>query len=107
MKGRLEGGQLYTPAYVARVTAVVRGAARGIMVPTNLSLLWSTLQHLLKEMEGASGIAVDASFLQSLFNGLLKEGDFLGTLRAGVQWTPTVSDPKILCLFVLRSVVIR
>ncbi|KAF5744651.1 hypothetical protein HS088_TW07G00228 [Tripterygium wilfordii] len=32
VKGRLEGGQLYTPAYVARVTAMVGGAARGITV---------------------------------------------------------------------------
>ena len=51
MKGRLEGGQLYTPAYVARVGAMVRGAARGITVPINLSALWSTLQKLLLEMD--------------------------------------------------------
>lgn len=90
MKGRLEGGQLYTPAYVARVSAMVRGASRGITVPTNLSVLWSSLQHLLQEMEGASGVAVDGSFFQSLFNGLLKEGEILGSLRAGVHWTPSV-----------------
>ncbi|XVF05585.1 hypothetical protein REPUB_Repub05bG0185300 [Reevesia pubescens] len=90
IKGRLEGGQLYTPAYVARITAMVRGASRGITVPTNLSVLWSTLQQLLQEMEGASGVAVEGSFFQSLFNGLVKEGKVLGTLRAGVHWTPTV-----------------
>ncbi|XP_015874238.3 E3 UFM1-protein ligase 1 homolog [Ziziphus jujuba] len=90
VKGRLEGGQLYTPAYVARVSAMVRGASRGITVPTNLSVLWSSLQHLLQEMEGASGVAVDGSFFQSLFNGLLKEGEILGSLRAGVHWTPSV-----------------
>ncbi|KAE8700850.1 E3 UFM1-protein ligase 1-like protein [Hibiscus syriacus] len=56
VKGRLEGGQLYTPAYIARVSAMVRGASRGITVPTNLSVLWSTLQQLLQEMEGATGI---------------------------------------------------
>lgn len=92
MKGRLEGGQLYTPAYVARVSAMVRGAARGITVPTNLSALWSSLQLLLQEMDGASGVAVENSFFQSLFNGLVKEGEILGTLRAGVHWTPTVGD---------------
>lgn len=90
MKGRLEGGQLYTPAYVARVSAMVRGAARGITVPTNLSSLWSTLQQLLQEMDGASGVATESSFFQSLFNGLVKENEVLGLLRAGVHWTPTV-----------------
>lgn len=90
VKGRLEGGQLYTPAYVARVSAMVRGAARGISVPTNLSALWSSLQQLLQEMDGATGVSVEASFFQSLFNELLKGGEILGSLRAGVYWTPTV-----------------
>ncbi|CAL1410548.1 unnamed protein product [Linum trigynum] len=90
VKGRLEGGQLYTPAYVARVSAMVRGAARAITVPTNLSLLWSNLQLLLHEMDGASGVAIESSFFQSMFNTLLKEGEVLGSLRAGVHWTPTV-----------------
>lgn len=90
VKGRLEGGQLYTPAYVTRVNAMVRGAARGITVPMNLSALWSSLQLLLQEMDGASGVAVDGSFFQSLFNGLVKEGEILGSVRAGVHWTPTV-----------------
>lgn len=90
VKGRLEGGQLYTPAYVARVSAMVRGAARGVTVPTNLSALWSSLQQLLQEMNGSSGVAVEGSFFQSLFNGLVKGGEILGSLRAGVHWTPTV-----------------
>ncbi|XP_021720945.1 E3 UFM1-protein ligase 1 homolog [Chenopodium quinoa] len=90
IKGRLEGGQLYTPAYVARVNAMVRGAARGITVPMNLSALWSSLQQLLQGMDGATGVAVDNSFFQTLFNGLLKEVEILGSLRAGVHWTPAV-----------------
>ncbi|KAL5581100.1 hypothetical protein UlMin_013542 [Ulmus minor] len=90
VKGRLEGGQLYTPAYVARVSAMVRGASRGITVPTNLSQLWNSLQQLLQEMDGATGVAVDGSFFQSMFNGLVKEGEILGSLRAGAYWTPTV-----------------
>ncbi|WJZ88804.1 hypothetical protein VitviT2T_008073 [Vitis vinifera] len=90
VKGRLEGGQLYTPVYVARVSSMVRGAARGITVPTNLSALWSSLQQLLQEMNGSGGVAVEGSFFQSLFNGLVKEGEILGSLRAGVHWTPTV-----------------
>lgn len=92
MKGRLEGGQLYTPGYVTRVSAMVRGAARGVTVPTNLSVLWANLQQLLLQMDGASGVAVEGSFFQSLFNGLLKEGEVIGSLRAGVHWTPTVCD---------------
>ncbi|KAK7404632.1 hypothetical protein VNO78_05587 [Psophocarpus tetragonolobus] len=90
VKGRLEGGQLYTPAYVARVGAMVRGAARGITVPTNLTVVWSSLQQLLQEIDGTSGLAIEGSFFQSLFNGLLKEGEVLGSLRAGVHWTPAV-----------------
>ncbi|KAI8014599.1 hypothetical protein LOK49_LG05G01170 [Camellia lanceoleosa] len=90
VKGRLEGGQLYTPAYVARVNAMVRGAARGITVPMNLSALWSSLQLLLHEMDGASGVALESSFFQTLFNGLVKDGEILGSLRAAVHWTPTV-----------------
>ncbi|XP_059660679.1 E3 UFM1-protein ligase 1 homolog [Cornus florida] len=90
VKGRLEGGQLYTPAYVGRVGAMVRGAARGITVPTNLTALWSSLQLLLQETDGASGVAVEGSFFQSLFNGLVKEGEILGSLRAGTHWTPAV-----------------
>ncbi|CAH9075065.1 unnamed protein product [Cuscuta europaea] len=90
VKGRLEGGQLYTPAYVSRVNAMVRGAARGVFVPMNLTSLWSSLQILLQEVDGAGGVAVESSFFQSLFNGLVKAGDILGTLRAGVHWTPSV-----------------
>ncbi|KAI8523903.1 hypothetical protein RHMOL_Rhmol13G0107900 [Rhododendron molle] len=90
VKGRLEGGQLYTPAYVSRVNAMVCGASRGITVPTNLSAVWSSLQMLLQEMDGASGVAVESSFFQTLFNGLVKDGEILGSLRAGVHWTPAV-----------------
>ncbi|XP_057782761.1 E3 UFM1-protein ligase 1 homolog [Salvia miltiorrhiza] len=90
IKGRLEGGQLYTPAYVARVNAMVRGAARGIAVPRNMSAWWSSLQVLLQDMDGFSGVAVESGFFQSLFNGLVKGGEILGSLRAGVHWTPSV-----------------
>lgn len=90
IKGRLEGGQLYTPAYVARMSAMVRGAARGVTVPMNLSALWSSLQQLLQGTDGATGVAVDNPFFQTLFNGLVKEAEILGSLRAGVHWTPAV-----------------
>ncbi|ESQ37376.1 hypothetical protein EUTSA_v10002404mg [Eutrema salsugineum] len=90
VKARLEGGQLYTPAYVARVTAMVRGASRGIFVPSNLSALWTPLQQLVQEMNGASGVPIENSFFQSIFNRLLKEEEMLGSLRAGTHWTPSV-----------------
>lgn len=92
MKGRLEGGQIYTPAYVQRITAMVRGATRGVTVPTNLPIVWNSLQQLLQDIDGASGVSVEGTFFQSIFNGLLKDGAVLGSLRAGVQWTPAVSD---------------
>ncbi|XP_042501540.1 E3 UFM1-protein ligase 1 homolog [Macadamia integrifolia] len=90
VKGRMEGGQLYTPVYVTRVNAMVRGATRGITVPTNLSTVWSSLQQLLLEMNGTSGVTVEGPFFQSLFSGLVKGGEILGSLRAGVHWTPAV-----------------
>lgn len=74
---------------------MVRGAARGITVPMNLSVLWGSLQLLLQEMDAASGVAVEASFFQSMFNGLVKEGQVLGSVRAGVHWTPSVSKPNL------------
>lgn len=80
---------MYTPAYVSRITAMIRGAARGITVPMNLSTVWSSLQQLLQDTYGTSGVSMDGNFFQSLFNGLL-EGEILGSLRAGVQWTPAV-----------------
>ncbi|RYR30018.1 hypothetical protein Ahy_B01g054784 [Arachis hypogaea] len=71
---------------------MVWGAARGITVPTNLTVLWSSLQQLLQEMGGTGGVAVDGSFFQSLFNGLVKEGEIQGSVRAGIHWTQVVSD---------------
>lgn len=92
VQGRLEGGQLYTPAYVSRITAMVRGATRGLTVPTNLPSVWNSLQQQLQEMHGANGVSVEGSFFQSIFVALLKEGAVLGSVRAGVHWTPAVSS---------------
>ncbi|KAK6163232.1 hypothetical protein DH2020_000096 [Rehmannia glutinosa] len=77
VKGRLEGGQLYTPAYVARVSAMVRGAARGIAVPMNLSAWWSSLQALLQDMDGFSGVVVESSFSSRCLMGWLRRVRFL------------------------------
>ncbi|RYQ83581.1 hypothetical protein Ahy_B10g102321 isoform B [Arachis hypogaea] len=43
-------------------------------------------------MGGTGGVAFDESFFQSLFNGLVKEGEIQGSVRAGVHWTPAVTD---------------
>lgn len=59
-------------------------------------------QQLLQEMDGATGVSVEASFFQSLFNELLKGGEILGSLRAGVYWTPTVCD-LLTHAFLLRT----
>ncbi|KAL0417800.1 UNVERIFIED_CONTAM: E3 UFM1-protein ligase 1 [Sesamum radiatum] len=80
VKGRLEGGQLYTPAYVARVSAMVRGAARGIAVPMNLSALWSSLQNSFISYDALQklGIPQPIQFLQSRY----PEGKPLATIFA-------------------------
>lgn len=90
VQGKLEGGQLYTPSYVSRIKAMVRGATRGIMVPTNLSSVWSSLHQLLQEMDGATGGSTEGIFFQTLLNSLIKEGEVLGSLRSGISWTPAV-----------------
>lgn len=90
IKGRMESGQLFTPAYVSRITSMVRGAARGITVPTNLPTLWNSLQKLLYDFNGANGVSIENSLFHSIFSALVKEKEILGSLRAGVQWTPAV-----------------
>ncbi|KAI5082067.1 hypothetical protein GOP47_0001810 [Adiantum capillus-veneris] len=95
IQGKLEGGQLYTQVYVARLRAMIRGAVRGLMVPTNLATVWACLQQQLLEVEGNSGCSAigEGKLFQSSFNGLLKEGAFSGSLRAGGSvWTPAVFE---------------
>ncbi|KQJ91114.1 hypothetical protein BRADI_4g35665v3 [Brachypodium distachyon] len=79
VQGRLEGGQIYSPAYVSRITAMVRGAARGITVLSNLPSVWNSLQQQLQ------GVSVEGLFFQSIFVSLLKEGAVLGSVRGRVQ----------------------
>eukprot|EP00252_Welwitschia_mirabilis_P012765 TRINITY_DN28243_c0_g1_i1.p1 TRINITY_DN28243_c0_g1~~TRINITY_DN28243_c0_g1_i1.p1 ORF type:complete len:865 (-),score=205.91 TRINITY_DN28243_c0_g1_i1:702-3170(-) len=90
LQGKMEGGRLYTPLYVSRVKAMIRGAVRGVMVPTNLSSIWASLHQLLQEMDGVTSTAVENSFFQNLLNSLVKEGELLGSLRTGMVWTPAV-----------------
>ncbi|KAK8956841.1 hypothetical protein KSP39_PZI001253 [Platanthera zijinensis] len=90
IKGRMESGQLFTPAYVSRITGIVRGACRGITVPTNLSALCNSLQRLLHDINGSNSVSIENSLFHSIFSALVKEKDILGSLRAGVHWTPAV-----------------
>ncbi|KAH7281567.1 hypothetical protein KP509_36G053900 [Ceratopteris richardii] len=93
--GKLEGGHLYTQAYVARLRAMIRGAVRALMVPTNLPGVWSCLQQLLSELEGNSSAVLigEGKLFQTLFNGLLKEGALSGSLQAGGSvWTPSLFE---------------
>lgn len=93
--GKMEGGQLYTQGYVARIRAMIRGAIRALTVPTNLSAVWSSLQQQLQEMDeiAGGGVPGEGQLFQALFNGLLKEEAFSGTLRGGGSvWTPAVFE---------------
>jgi hypothetical protein len=97
--GKLEGVQLYTQAYVTRIRAMIRGAIRALMIPTNLSNVWDVLQQQLLETSGGSGIIIgEGKLFQSLFNGLLKEGAFSGFLRGGGSiWIPAVRFSLFCC----------
>lgn len=72
---------------------MIRGSVRALMVPTNLSTVWASLQQQLLEIDESStgGVVGEGKLFQTLFNGLLKEGAFSGSLRAGGSvWTPAV-----------------
>eukprot|EP00850_Spirogloea_muscicola_P017439 SM000150S01698 [mRNA] locus=s150:5550:10970:- [translate_table: standard] len=90
--GKLEGGQLYTPAHLARVKAMVRGALRATTVACPVSVLWSLL-HQLQGDSATPGMTegVSASLYQTTLAEVVKEGAALGTMRAGgASWTPAV-----------------
>ncbi|KAL2611982.1 hypothetical protein R1flu_021553 [Riccia fluitans] len=72
IQGKLEAGQLYTPAHVSRIRAVVRGAVRALTVPTALSAVWSCLQKQLREGDDASsgGVSGEGVLFQSVLSGL-------------------------------------
>ncbi|GBG79287.1 hypothetical protein CBR_g29437 [Chara braunii] len=92
VKGKLEGGNLYTPAYVARVKAMMRGALRALTIPTPLSGVWPSLEHLQDEMgiEGAAS-GGEIALMHSMLSSLVSEGAIYGTLRGGTaSWNPAV-----------------
>ncbi|CAM8879112.1 unnamed protein product [Rhodiola kirilowii] len=51
----------------------------------------ATYSNFCKKQRWQVGVAVEGVFFQSLFNRILKEGEILGSLRAGTHWTPTNS----------------
>lgn len=83
----MEGGQLYTPAFVARIRATVRGAVRALTVPTPVSTLWSFLQREGDEVK----VTGDGGLFQSVLHQLIADGEVKGSLRGGnAVYTPTV-----------------
>ena len=91
--GKLEGGQLYTPAFVARIRATVRGAVRALTVPTPVTTLWNFLQQQMRE--GDEGPAAkgtgEGGLFQSVLHQLIAEGEVKGSLRGGnAVYTPAV-----------------
>ncbi|EFJ17682.1 hypothetical protein SELMODRAFT_113645 [Selaginella moellendorffii] len=86
---KLEGGQLYTPAYVARVKATVRGALRAITVPTSLQSVWNLLQGLLRDRDDGGNVTGEHSLFHMVLNELVAEEAVKGTLRGSI-WTPAV-----------------
>ncbi|KAL2650835.1 hypothetical protein R1flu_018963 [Riccia fluitans] len=75
IQGKLEAGQLYTPAHVSIIRAVVRGAVRALTVPTALSAVWSCLQKQLREGDDASsgGVSGEGVLFQSVLSGLIAD----------------------------------
>ncbi|KAL2609118.1 hypothetical protein R1flu_027691 [Riccia fluitans] len=75
IQGKLEAGQLYTPAHVSRIRAVVRGAVRALTVPTALSAVWSCLQKQLREGDDASsgGVSGEGVLFHSVLSGLIAD----------------------------------
>ncbi|KAL0031439.1 hypothetical protein WJX77_000485 [Trebouxia sp. C0004] len=81
--GRLEGGLLYTSAYIARIKAQIRGALRGASTPVNVP-------HLLKRIQ-LDGLTTGSNIASNIIEELVSEGAIRGVLRGGgSSWTPTI-----------------
>mmetsp|Transcript_28665 Transcript_28665/g.68377 ORF Transcript_28665/g.68377 Transcript_28665/m.68377 type:complete len:806 (-) Transcript_28665:90-2507(-) len=87
LHGRLEGGLLYTQAYVSRVKALLRGALRGFSSP----VLVPDLVAKLSKEDPSGAFDLDAKLVTSVVEELLSEGAIQGTLKGGGNnWTPDV-----------------
>lgn len=88
--GKLDGGQLFTPAYVARVKAMVRGALRALTLSTPTSQIAATVDHLQTTLLGGVGGAAGGLFATVLAE-CVAEGAAQGSMRGGgAGWTPDV-----------------
>lgn len=81
--GRLEGGLLYTSAYIARIKAQMRGALRGAASPVNIP-------HLLKRIQ-LDDLPTGSNIVSNVIDELIKEGSIRGVLRGGgSSFTPAI-----------------
>lgn len=77
--GRLEGGVIYTDAYLARVKAQLRGALRGALSPVSLTSLRRDL--------GLENLGALSALVPSLVEELRRGGAISGKSVAG-SWVP-------------------
>lgn len=83
IQGQLEGGLLYTPAYVRNIKAQLRGALRGTAAPVALTALVKSI--------GLEGFSSGHSKLAQLVEELISEGAVQGSTKGGGgSWVPTV-----------------
>jgi len=83
IKGQLEGGLLYTPAYVRNIKAQLRGALRGTAAPTALSALVKSI--------GLEGFSSGHSMLAQLVDELIADGAVQGSTKGGGGgWVPLI-----------------
>ena len=83
VEGRMEGGLLYTPGYVARLTAQLRGAMRAALVPTTRDALAS---NILSEGDDRAG----AELTGAVVGDLARRDDVADGAFRGGAWNPAV-----------------
>ena len=84
IQGKLDGGLLYTPAYVRNIKSQLRGALRGCTSPLSIPALVKDLG-----LEGVGGGG--GGMVSQLVESLVQEGAIKGTLKSGgVNWVPAV-----------------
>ena len=83
VEGRMEGGLLYTPGYVARLTAQLRGAMRAALTPTTRDALAS---NILSEGDDPAG----AELTGSVVGDLARRDDVADGAFRGGAWNPAV-----------------
>ncbi|BDA42327.1 E3 UFM1-protein ligase 1 homolog [Coccomyxa sp. Obi] len=83
VQGRLESGLIFTPAYIARIKAQLRGALRGCCVPVQIASLKKSLE--------LGGTSPAAQMVTPIVEELAAEGAIQGQLRGGAtSWVPAI-----------------